>query len=92
MTAAFHGNKKYGMGSYTRTAEEEEARLWCMENDIIITPRQAKWREPIWHIDIEKGKYPNRKLLGSTPEVYGRVRIWEKVAEYQLYYYNKYGK
>ena len=91
MTAAFHGNKKYGMGSYTRTAEEEEARLWCMENDIIITPRQAKWREPIWHIDIEKGKYPNRKKLG-TSEPFGPNTIWEKVSEYQLYYYKKYAK
>ena len=80
------------MGTYTRTTEEDDAAIWCIQNDICITPRAIKWGERIWVIDIEKGKYPNRKLLGSTPEVYGRVRIWEKVAEYQLYYYNKYGK
>ena len=37
------------------------------------------------------GDYVYAKL-GTTPNVYGPGRIWEKVSEYQLYYYNKYGK
>ena len=88
----YRGNKKLTMGEHTRSDEEEAARLWCFYNDIVITPRQAKWGEPIWYIDIEKGKYPNRKKLGTTPHVYGPGRIWEKISEYQLYYYKKYGK
>ena len=39
MTAAFRGNKKFGMGSYTRTPEEDAAAIWCIQNDICITPR-----------------------------------------------------
>ena len=79
------------MGSYTPTAEEMKASLWCHKNDICITPRAIKYGERIWVVDIEKGKYPNRKLLG-TSEPYGPTTIWEKVSEYQLYYYKKYGK
>ena len=91
MTAAFRGNKKYGMGSYTRTPEEDKAALWCIANDICIVPRAIKYGERIWVVDIEKGKYPNRKLLG-TSSPYGPTTIWEKVFEYKLYYYNKYAK
>ena len=91
MTAAFRGNKKFGMGEYTRTSEEEEAALWCLRNDICIPPTAIKYGERIWVVDIEKGKYPYRKLLG-TSDPYGPNTIWEKVSEYQLYYYKKYAK
>jgi len=88
--AHYRGNKKsQGMGSYTRTPEENEAMLWCNRNNICISPRQAKWGEPFWFIDIAKGNYP-RKTIGTSPEAYGRIEIWKKVSEYQLYYYRKY--
>ena len=92
MTAAFRGKNKYGMGEYTRTTEEDEAGYWCLHNDICITPRAIKYGERTWVIDIEKGKYPNRQLIGTSPDQYGPGTIWEKVSEYQLYYYRKYGK
>ena len=79
------------MGSYTRTSEEDEAALWCIQNDICITPRALKFGERIWVIDIEKGIYPNRQKLGTSDQ-FGPNTIWEKVSEYQLYYYNKYAK
>jgi len=91
MTAAFRGNKKYGMGSYTRTPEEEKALKWCLDNDVCITPRAIKYGERVWVVDIETGKYPNRKKLG-TSDPFGPNTIWEKVSEYQLYYYKKYAK
>ena len=81
---------KVSMGSYQRTEEETDAAVWCLRNNICITPRQAEWGVGMWYIDIEKGVYPNRKLIGTSPEYYGKNTIWEKVAEYQLYYYNKY--
>ncbi len=80
------------MGEYSRSIEEDKAAIWCLQNDICITPRQAKWGERIWYVDIEKGKYPNRRLMGTSPKFYGPGKIWEKVSEYQLYYYRKYGK
>jgi len=78
------------MGSYQRTSEEDKASVWCLRNNICITPRQSQWKVPMWYIDIEKGMYPNRKLIGTSPEPYGKNTIWEKVAEYQKYYYDKY--
>tara|TARA_R100000900_G_C3329109_1_gene163019 strand:- start:323 stop:604 length:282 start_codon:yes stop_codon:yes gene_type:complete len=87
----YRGKTKYGMGTYTRTPEQDKALKWCLDNDICITPRAIKYGERIWVIDIEKGKYPNRKLLG-TSDPYGPNTIWEKVSEYQLYYYKKYAK
>jgi hypothetical protein len=84
--------KKTSMGSYQRTEEETDAAIWCLHNNICITPRQSEWGVPMWYIDIEKGVYPNRKLVGTSPESYGKNTIWEKLAEYQNYYYKKYAK
>ena len=85
-------SKKASMGSHTRSPEEDEAAIWCIQNDVCITPRQAVWGTPRWWIDIEKGAYPNRKLIGTSPETYGKNTIWEKISEYQTYYYRKYAK
>ena len=91
MSAAYRGKtSKISMGSYTRTKDESNAGIWCLRNDICITPRQSEWGVPMWYIDIEKGMYPNRKLIGTSPDSYGKNTIWEKVAEYQKYYYDKY--
>jgi len=93
MSAGYHGrSRKITMGSYTRTEDECDASIWCLKNDICITPRQAKWGTSSWYIDIETGKYPNRKLIGTSPTSYGKNTIWEKVTEYQKYYYDKYKK
>ena len=91
MSAAYRGKtSKFTMGSYQRTSEEDKASVWCLRNNICITPRQSQWKVPMWYIDIEKGMYPNRRLIGTSPESYGKNTIWEKVAEYQKYYYDKY--
>ena len=90
MSAGYHGRSKITMGSYTRTKYEYDASVWCLENDICITPRQSQWGIASWCIDIETGKYPNRKLIGTSPESYSKNTIWEKVTEYQKYYYEKY--
>ena len=78
------------MGAYRRSHKENKALVWCIRNNICITPRKAKWGEYIWFIDIEKGEYPNREWMGTSPETFGPSEIWEKLSEYQLYYYNKY--
>ena len=77
------------MGSYSATSEEMEASLWCHRNNICICPKQTSWGSATWVITIEKGVYPNRKLIG-TSEPFGPVEIWKKTFEYKLYYYKKY--
>ena len=66
MSAAYRGKTSISMGSYQRTPEEYKASVWCIQNNICITPRQAKWGVGMWYIDIEKGMYPNRKLIVVT--------------------------
>tara|TARA_Y100000748_G_C15315626_1_gene417989 strand:+ start:343 stop:621 length:279 start_codon:yes stop_codon:yes gene_type:complete len=88
MTAFY--KRKFSMGDYKRNDEEEKARLWCHENNICITPRQSKWGEKSWIIEIETGFYPNRKKIGESPQAYGPGEIWKKICEYQKYYYGKY--
>jgi hypothetical protein len=83
---------KNHMGSYHRSTGDDEALSWCIKNNMIITPRQAKWGESLWYIDIEQGVYPNRKKLGTSPEPFGPGEIWKKISEYQKYYYDKYRK
>ena len=90
MTAAFRGKNKNPMGSYSHNPEELKARDWCMENNVCITPRQTKWGISSWAIDIETGRHPNRKLLGTSPSEYGPNTIWKQIASYQKYYYDKY--
>ena len=43
------------MGAYRRSHKEDKALVWCIRNNICISPRKAKWKEYIWFIDIEKG-------------------------------------
>jgi len=81
--------KKISMGSYRRSKKEDEAMIWCIRNNICITPKQAIWGQPIWHIEIERGEYPQRRLIGKSPEAFGPSEIWEKISEYQIYYYDK---
>ena len=69
------------MGVYKRNTEEDKAVLWCIRNNIRITPRQAKWGESIWWIDIEKGVYPRVIKMGTSPETYGPSTIWQKISE-----------
>ena len=88
----YRGKSSNSMGSYSRSEEEDAAAVWGIQNNVCITPRQAVWGQPRWYIDIEKGAYPNRKLIGTSPETYGKDIIWEKISEYQTYYYKKYAK
>ena len=77
------------MGAYRRSHEEDKALVWCIRNNICISPRKAKWKEYIWFIDIEKGEYPNRQWIGTSPDTFGPSEIWKKISEYQVYYYDK---
>ena len=77
--------KTFTMGRYMRSTEECAASQWCIANDMVITPRQAAWGVNEWYIDIEQGKYPNRRLLGTSPETFGPGEIWN-IIKVWLYY------
>ena len=89
MKSIYGRRSKVSMGSYRRSKKEDEAMIWCIRNNICITPKQAVWGQATWYIEIEKGEYPQRRLLGKSPEAFGPVEIWRKISEYQIYYYDK---
>ena len=84
------GIKKEKKKDYTMTPYELKAAEWCVKNDICITARQVAYGVQRWVIDIERGKHPPRKLLGTTKEQYKFPDYQKKRAEYHVYYYEKY--
>lgn len=82
------GIKKVPEG-YAMTEYEMEANKWCVNNNITITVRQVTWREKKYYVDIETGRFPNRKLIATSPEKYNYKTAQKKAAEYRVYYYNK---
>ena len=81
---------KKKIDQYTMSDEELKAAAWCVRNKICITARESGYRTSRYYIDIEKGDYPNRVLIGSTKETYKFPEQQKKLAEYKMYYYKKY--
>ncbi len=71
------------------TENEMQAFKWCVRNGICIKPREVAWRTRKYCVDIETGRYPNRKLIATTPEHYSYLAAQKKAAEYRTYYYKK---
>ena len=72
------------MGSYIASKEETEAKIWCIKNNIKISP----WAKDIsnWYVSV----IINNGKNNVSPEAYPRVEIWVKVYEFYKYYYKKY--
>ena len=77
--------KKNGwdMGDYTVTEEDLKAYIWCIRNNIHISPRAI--REARWTIEIL-----NNGRSNTDPKDYKKLEIWIKMYEYYKYYKNKY--
>ena len=80
--------KKKLMGDYVTSQEEDEAFVWCIRNNIKISPRAASRGNPTeWHIVIE-----SQGRTHMSPETYGPGDVWIKLHEFYKYYYDKYRK
>lgn len=76
-------SKPFDMGDCKPSKQESEARLWCIRNDILISPKAIN--EGRWSIVIQ-----NKQIINEDPSNYTKTRIWERVHEYYNYYYKKY--
>tara|TARA_R110002074_G_scaffold87597_2_gene193229 strand:- start:226 stop:477 length:252 start_codon:yes stop_codon:yes gene_type:complete len=76
-------NKPFDMGDYTPSVEEFRAYVWCIKNNILISPLAI--REARWAIEIS-----NKGIINTDPTDYKKIDIWIKIYEYYKYYYNKY--
>ena len=75
------------MGKYYATDEEIDAAMWCIKNNIKISPLKKSFAEDRWYIEITLNGKTHR-----SPESYGKTVVWEKMYEFYLYYYNRYMK
>ena len=75
--------KNYTMGDYNPTKEEDIARLWCIRNNIKISPACVGPRQ--WKIDIQEGF----GAIHRSPKVFGPTEIWEVINSYYIHYHDK---
>lgn len=71
------------MGSYIPNANEQEAYMWCIRNNIFIAPNPKSTNE--WYLDITiNGK------VSTSPTAYKKNDIWKQLYKFYVYYYDKY--
>ena len=74
------------MKSYQLSEKEQKAYEYCIEAGIIISPHFT-FLPNEWSVAIAtRNDYKN---LNFSPETYGPGEIWEKCAEYYVWYYDK---
>lgn len=72
------------MGRYYASNDEINAAMWCVKNNIKVSPLKKSYTEDVWYIEITiNGK------THKSPGAYGKLVVWEKMYEFYLYYYNK---
>ena len=75
--------KNYTMGDYLPNEEERNAYMYCMSNNIRISPGRVMGQNK-WTIDIfAKGKW------NKSPDSYGPTEVWEVFYNYCKYYHEK---
>lgn len=76
------------MPDYIMSELENNAYIWCIKNDIKISPFAVSADQNIrkWWIDVDaKGK------VKRSPYQYDENQIWPKLFELYVFYYKKYG-
>ena len=75
------------MPSYFRSELENNAYIWCINNNIKIAPFAVANSSPRkWWIDVNtQGK------IKRSPYQYDESQIWRKLFELYVFYYKKYG-
>ena len=78
-----------GLGTYTPSAEETKWYMYCVENNIRISPiaKEKGMGNTEWYIGISFGN--NYKKIHKSPSVYTRDNIWEEFYLMCKYYYEK---
>ncbi len=73
------------MGNYIYSAREQIAYLWCVRNNIYISPKAISTTE--WFICIVINGKEN-----ISPDTYKKTDIWKQIYKFYTYYYDKYNK
>ena len=72
---------------YNRSDLENNAYLWCLRNNIAISPFAVAGSEPRkWWVDVKA-----KNKVKRSPYQYDEHQIWPKIFELYVFYYEKYG-
>ena len=71
------------MGNYICSAKEQEAYMWCIRNNIYISPKALSTTE--WFLCIVINGNSN-----ISPNAYKKIDIWKQLYKFYSYYYDKY--
>ena len=75
--------KQESMPSYVPSQEERKWHLYCVRNDIRVSPGGANYDN--WHIDV----CLDGKTWHRSPKTFGKDEIWENCYKICRYYYDK---
>ena len=76
------------MPDYPATDEERDWHLWCVRNNVRVSPGGVQGDPDVWTIDVSL----DGKTWRKSPSKYSREIIWSEYFKVCKYYYDKYGK
>ena len=81
--------KENWMPQYIPTQEENEAYLYCVRNNIRISPIGIHGVIGKWKIGINIGPYKKGEKISLSPHIYDKDTIWPTYYQMCKYYYDK---
>ena len=85
--AAAKRKKRQLPNDYVCTPKEEQAYLYCVKNDIRISPIGVQGTLDQWYIGISTPE--DYKRVYNSPETCDRHSVWQIFYKYCNYYYEK---
>ena len=92
MPSLYGKRQNYTMPSYLQSKEEQEAYVYCVKNNIRISPYGIQNDTDHWRIAISLGPYKKWEKPHLSPSKYCRKTIWPEYYKMCKYYYDKYRK
>lgn len=81
--------KQNWMPQYIPTQKENKAYLYCVRNNIRISPIGIQGVIGKWKIGINIGPYKKGEKTNLAPHIYDKDTIWPSYYEMCKYYYDK---
>ena len=81
--------KENWMPQYIPTQKENEAYIYCVRNNIRISPIGIQGVIGKWKIGINVGPYKKGEKINLAPHIYDKDTIWPSYYEMCKYYYDK---
>lgn len=81
--------KDYKLPDYLPSKEENDAYIYCVRNNIRISPLGINGELGKWKIGINVGPYVKGEKINFAPSIYDEDTIWPSYYEMCKYYYDK---